>query len=59
MTGVDGYPVLFAELARRGWSDADLAGLAQANILRVMEQAEAVAAASAAPPGEAIDRASR
>lgn len=43
MTGVDGYPLLFAELARRGWSDADLAALAQGNILRVMERAEAVA----------------
>lgn len=46
--GVDGYPALFAELARRGWSDAELAALAQGNILRVMEAAEAVARASAA-----------
>lgn len=59
MKGVDGYPALFAELARRGWSDRDLVGLAQANILRVMERAEAVAAASVATPIEAIDRASR
>ncbi len=43
MGGVDGYPLLFAELARRGWSDADLAALAQGNVLRVLGQAEAVA----------------
>jgi len=44
MQGVDGYPLLFAELARRGWSDRDLAALAQGNILRVLARAEAVAA---------------
>ncbi|MGN6445646.1 dipeptidase [Amnibacterium sp.] len=36
ITGVDGYPLLLAELARRGWSAADLAGLAGANVLRVL-----------------------
>ena len=57
MTGVDGYPALFAELARRGWSDADLAGLARGNILRVMEKVEAVAKAMAGmPPIDATDR---
>jgi membrane dipeptidase len=40
---VSDYPRLFAELVRRGWSDADLAKLADGNILRVMRQAEAVA----------------
>ncbi len=55
MTGVDGYPLLLAELARRGWSDAELAGLTQGNVLRVMEQVEAVAAAQAdRPPEDAI-----
>lgn len=44
MSGVDGYPQLFAELARREWSDADLARLAQGNVLRVMERVAAVAA---------------
>ncbi len=44
MTGVEDYPNLFAELIRRGWSDADLARLAGGNILRVMRRAEAVAA---------------
>lgn len=57
MTGVDGYPALFVELARRGWTDAELAGLAQGNILRVMEKVEAVAAGMAGmPPVDAIDR---
>lgn len=50
LSGVDGYPLVFAELARRGWSDADLAKLAQGNILRVMEAAEAVAARMAGEP---------
>jgi membrane dipeptidase len=40
---VSGYPLLFAELIRRGWSDANLARLAGGNVLRVMRQAEAVA----------------
>jgi membrane dipeptidase len=37
------YPALLAELARRGWSDADLAKVAGENILRVLARAEAVA----------------
>jgi membrane dipeptidase len=41
---VSGYPLLFAELIRRGWSDANLAKLAGGNVLRVLRQAEAVAA---------------
>ncbi len=40
---VSKYPALFAELARRGWSDADLRKLAGENLLRVFSQAEAVA----------------
>lgn len=43
--GVDGYPLLFAELIRRGWSDADLAKLAGGNVLRVMRGVEATAVA--------------
>jgi membrane dipeptidase len=39
---VAAYPSLFAELARRGWSNADLAKLASGNILRVLAQAERV-----------------
>jgi membrane dipeptidase len=37
------YPYLFAELIRRGWSDADLVKLAQGNLLRVLRGAEATA----------------
>ncbi|MDB4887605.1 MAG: peptidase renal dipeptidase [Gemmatimonadetes bacterium] len=37
---VSTFPALFAELARRGWSDADLAKLSSGNILRVLERAE-------------------
>ncbi|MBJ6123682.1 dipeptidase [Sphingomonas mollis] len=60
MKGVDAYPALFAELVRRGWSDADLVRLSRGNVLRVMERVEAVAAASAGQlPVDAIDRAAR
>jgi membrane dipeptidase len=41
---VSGYPLVFAELIRRGWSDKNLAKLAGGNILRVMRRAEAVSA---------------
>ena len=44
LNGVDAYPALLAELMRRGWSDAAIAKLAGANILRVMEAAERVSA---------------
>ena len=52
---VSAYPALFAELARRGWSDADLARLAGGNVLRAMREAEAVAAhlQATTPPSEA------
>jgi len=43
LDGVDKFPALLEELARRGWSDQDLAKVAGGNILRVMRQAEAVA----------------
>ena len=39
---VSTYPALFAELSRRGWSEADLRKLAGENILRVFSQAEQV-----------------
>jgi membrane dipeptidase len=42
LDGVDKYPALLAELARRGWSDADLAKVAGGNVLRVMARAEEV-----------------
>jgi len=41
---VSRYPALIAELASRGWSEAELAGLAGGNILRVLREAEAAAA---------------
>jgi membrane dipeptidase len=40
---VSTYPALFAELARRGWSDSDLRKLAGENFLRAFARAEAVA----------------
>lgn len=43
LDGVDKYPVLLAELARRGWSDEDLGKLAGGNLLRVLRETEAVA----------------
>jgi membrane dipeptidase len=39
---VSKFPMLFAELARRGWSDADLKKLAGENVLRALRQAEVV-----------------
>ena len=42
LSDVSMYPNLFAELVRRGWSDRDLKLLAGENVLRAMEQAEAV-----------------
>jgi membrane dipeptidase len=44
LEGVDRYPALLAELMRRGWTDADVAKVAGANVLRVMAAAEQVAA---------------
>ena len=38
------FPALFAELARRGWTESDLRKLAGENVLRVIETAEKVAA---------------
>lgn len=43
LDGVDKYPKLFEELARRGWSDVDLGKLASGNILTVLRDAEVVA----------------
>jgi membrane dipeptidase len=41
---VAAYPALFIELARRGWSQAELEKLASRNMLRVLKAAEAYAA---------------
>jgi membrane dipeptidase len=40
---VSTYPALFAELLRRGWSEADCAALAGGNLLRALRAAEAYA----------------
>ena len=45
LEGVETYPRLFAELIRRGWSDANLARLAGGNALRALRGAEATAKA--------------
>jgi membrane dipeptidase len=42
LSDVSMYPNLFAELIRRGWNDHDLELLAGGNLLRALEQAEAV-----------------
>jgi membrane dipeptidase len=44
MEDVSKYPALFAELIRRGWSDADLRKLAGGNLMRVFVEVERVAA---------------
>jgi membrane dipeptidase len=41
---VSTFPALFAELARRGWKEAELRKLAGENILRALAQAELVSA---------------
>ena len=45
MEDVSGYPALFTELARRGYSQADLQKISSGNVLRVMRAAERYAAA--------------
>lgn len=52
---VRGYPLLFAELARRGYSQAELEMISNRNILRVMRAAEAYAASvTDQPPIETL-----
>jgi membrane dipeptidase len=53
LEGVDRFPALMQELARRGWSDADLGKVAGANLLRVLTQAESVSARLRAERGPA------
>jgi membrane dipeptidase len=59
---VSRYPWLFAELVRRGWSDADLKKVAGGNVLRALRAAEATARRlqAARPPSvatlEQLDR---
>ncbi|MCX7676892.1 MAG: dipeptidase, partial [Alteraurantiacibacter sp.] len=44
MEDVSGYPALFVELARRGYTRRDLEKIASGNMLRVLREAEAYAA---------------
>ncbi|MFW2343325.1 dipeptidase [Brevundimonas sp.] len=44
ISGVDAYPLIMAELLRRGWSEADILKLTGGNVLRVMRGVEAAAA---------------
>ena len=41
---VSKFPVLLAELMKRGWSDTEIRGVAGENVLRVLSQAEVVSA---------------
>ena len=50
MDDVSAYPALFAELARRGYSQGDLEKIASRNMMRVMRGAEGYAAAHRADP---------
>ena len=50
MEDVSRYPALFTELARRGYSKADLEKIASRNMLRVMRAAERYAAAHRSDP---------
>ncbi|MEP6880886.1 MAG: membrane dipeptidase, partial [Dokdonella sp.] len=58
LEGVDKYPALLVELARRGWTDAELAAVAGGNMLRVMRANETIARklqATHAPSAAKID----
>jgi len=50
MEDVSGYPNLFAELARRGYSKEDLRKISSGNMMRVMRAVEAYAKAHADDP---------
>jgi membrane dipeptidase len=56
LDAVDKFPALLAELMRRGWSDGDIAKFAGENVLRVLAEAERVAARLRAtrPASEAV-----
>jgi membrane dipeptidase len=54
LSDVAGYPALLAELAGRGWSDADLAKVTWHNGLRVLRQTEAAARAARRERGPSL-----
>jgi membrane dipeptidase len=47
MEDVSGYPALFTELARRGYSRRDLEKIASRNMMRVLREVEAYTASQA------------
>ena len=55
LDGVEDYPILFAELIRRGWSDENLAKLAGGNVLRALRRAEEVSASMKNEPAALSD----
>jgi len=58
LDGVDKFPALLEELARRGWTDPELAKVAGGNVVRVLAGAEATSArlrASRAPSTATIE----
>lgn len=50
MEDVSGYPTLFAELARRGYTQAELEKIASRNMIRVLKAVEAYAAGQKGQP---------
>ena len=50
MEDVAGYPALFVELARRGYSEGELRKIASGNMLRVLKAVEAHAASRKGQP---------
>jgi len=56
LADVSCYPALLAELLGRGWSEQDCARLAGGNVMRVMREAEAAAAAISARRGPSMAR---
>ena len=50
MKDVSGYPALFTELAKRGYTQAELEKIASGNMLRVLKAVEAYAASQKGQP---------
>ena len=50
MEDVAGYPALFTELARRGYSRSELEKIASRNMMRVLREAEAYSALHSSDP---------
>jgi len=50
LEGVDGYPLVLTELARRGWSVTELAAITSGNILRILRDTDAAFAGERPAP---------